>query len=80
MTSPPLPPRPQVTNPAIDPFREAVVTSLKCFIGPEGDVTSPGGAGHAFRLELQQPLLRSAEMEALKNIDYKGWKTKVRCS
>ena len=29
----------QVTNPAIDPFREAVVTSLKCFIGPEGDIT-----------------------------------------
>jgi glutamate synthase (NADPH/NADH) len=30
----------QVTNPAIDPFREAVVTSLRCFIGPEGDITA----------------------------------------
>jgi hypothetical protein len=29
-----------VTNPAIDPFREAVVTSLRCFIGPEGDITT----------------------------------------
>jgi len=29
----------QVTNPPIDPIREAVVTSTECFIGPEVDVT-----------------------------------------
>jgi glutamate synthase (NADPH/NADH) len=26
----------QVTNPPIDPIREAVVTSLECMVGPEG--------------------------------------------
>lgn len=32
----------QVTNPPLDPLREKVVTSTRCMIGPEGDVTSPG--------------------------------------
>lgn len=30
----------QVTNPPIDPIREAIVTSLKCMIGPEGDFST----------------------------------------
>jgi hypothetical protein len=30
----------QVTNPPLDPLREKVVTSTRCMIGPEGDVTS----------------------------------------
>lgn len=57
--SPPLqtfPPIPQVTNPAIDPFREAIVTSLRCFVGPEGDITVSLPT-HAKRLELEQPIL-----------------------
>jgi hypothetical protein len=45
-----------VTNPAIDPFREAIVTSLRCFVGPEGDITV-SLPGHARRLELEQPVL-----------------------
>jgi glutamate synthase (NADPH/NADH) len=67
----------QVTNPAIDPFREAVVTSLRCFVGPEGDITTVT-PGHASRLELEQPVLRLAEMEGLKAIDFNGWRTKAR--
>jgi Glutamate synthase central domain len=66
----------QVTNPAIDPFREEVVTSLKCFVGPEKDITS-FSEGHAQRLELEQPVLSVAEMDALKSITINGWKTKV---
>lgn len=42
-----------MTNPAIDPFREAVVTSLRCFVGPAGDVTELS-EGHAHRLDLHQ--------------------------
>ena len=49
---------PQVTNPAIDPLREAVVTSLRCFIGPEKDITS-SGAAHAARLDLMQVWIES---------------------
>ncbi|KAG2492850.1 hypothetical protein HYH03_009004 [Edaphochlamys debaryana] len=68
----------QVTNPAIDPFREAVVTSLRCFIGPESDLTADPGPGHCARLELPQPVLDVEEMEALKNMDRPGgWRTKV---
>jgi hypothetical protein len=68
----------QVTNPAIDPFREAVVTSLRCFIGPEGDITTTVPQ-HARRLELAQPILSLKEMGAMKvmNIRTTKWKTKV---
>lgn len=45
-----------MTNPAIDPFREAIVTSLRCFVGPEGDITTSLPT-HARRLELEQPVL-----------------------
>ncbi len=68
----------QVTNPAIDPFREQVVTSLRCFIGPEGDVTTMDEK-HANRLDLQQPVLKLHEMGAIKAMNVNGWKTKVRC-
>ncbi|GFR49656.1 hypothetical protein Agub_g11798 [Astrephomene gubernaculifera] len=68
----------QVTNPAIDPFREAVVTSLRCFIGPEVDLTAEPGPSHCARLELPQPVIDVEEMEALKNMDFPGgWRTKV---
>jgi hypothetical protein len=68
----------QVTNPAIDPFREAVVTSLRCFVGPEGDITTTIPQ-HARRLELSQPILTLKEMGAMKvmNIRTTKWKTKV---
>lgn len=66
----------QVTNPAIDPFREQVVTSLRCFIGPEGDITHSEET-HAHRLEIQQPILRIQELENLKAMNQGGWKTKV---
>ncbi len=69
----------QVTNPAIDPFREAVVTSLRCFVGPEGDVTKLDPR-NAHRLDLPQPVLKLEEMEAIKAMDHQGWKTKVRAN
>ncbi|GAX86014.1 hypothetical protein CEUSTIGMA_g13429.t1, partial [Chlamydomonas eustigma] len=66
----------QVTNPAIDPLREAVVTSLRCFVGPESDITRRT-AEHAARLDLMQPILTMEEMEAIKNMKYRDWTTKV---
>jgi glutamate synthase (NADPH/NADH) len=66
-----------VTNPAIDPFREAVVTSLRCFIGPEGDITA-SSPSHAHRLDLAQPVLRPQEMAALKEMNAGRWRTQVR--
>ncbi|EIE24001.1 glutamate synthase, NADH-dependent [Coccomyxa subellipsoidea C-169] len=67
----------QVTNPPLDPLREKVVTSTRCMIGPEGDITDIGKPCQARRLELMQPILRPAEMEAFKNMDLRGWSTKV---
>eukprot|EP00210_Caulerpa_lentillifera_P004796 g4578.t1 len=66
----------QVTNPAIDPFRESVVTSIRCFIGPEADITSISPR-HAHRLDLPFPLLSIKEMDLLKRTTFGGWKTKV---
>ncbi|KIZ01899.1 glutamate synthase (NADPH/NADH) [Monoraphidium neglectum] len=66
----------QVTNPAIDPFREAIVTSLRCFVGPEGDITTSLPT-HARRLELEQPVLTIEECEALKNVSVNDWASRV---
>lgn len=66
----------QVTNPAIDPFRESVVTSLRTFIGPEGDL-SEVSPEHCYRMELEQPILSLRQMSALKRMDFRGWHANV---
>ncbi|XP_078001454.1 uncharacterized protein LOC144453955 [Glandiceps talaboti] len=66
----------QVTNPPIDPFREKIVMSLACPIGPEDNILEPS-AQQCRRLFLQQPILTLSDMEVLKGVSYKGWKTQV---
>ncbi|KAG8184761.1 hypothetical protein JTE90_019357 [Oedothorax gibbosus] len=66
----------QVTNPPIDPFRERIVMSLSCPIGPASNILEPS-AQQCCRLYLEQPILSLKDMEALKATVYKGWKTKV---
>ncbi|CAM6092721.1 unnamed protein product [Calypogeia fissa] len=66
----------QVTNPPIDPIREAVVTSTEYMIGPEGDLTEIAES-QCHRLSLKSPLLRLEEMEAIKNMKYNGWRSYV---
>ena len=46
----------QVTNPPIDPIREAVVMSLNTCFGPERSMFQES-AEHAKRLEVRSPLL-----------------------
>lgn len=67
----------QVTNPAIDPLREKLVTSMRCMVGPEGDITETV-QGQAHRLDLPHPMLKPEEMAAIKAMNYEGWVTKVR--
>eukprot|EP00775_Hariotina_reticulata_P011473 gene11473-11617_t len=55
---------------------EAVVTSLRCFIGPEGDITTCEPK-HAQRLELDNPILTLKQLAAMKVMNIKHWKTKV---
>jgi len=66
----------QITNPAIDSIREEVVMSLQCMIGPEGNLLDTS-ENQARRLNVPHPILSNTELDSLKNIDEKGWKTKV---
>ncbi|KAF3432836.1 hypothetical protein FNV43_RR23938 [Rhamnella rubrinervis] len=66
----------QVTNPPIDPIREKIVTSMECMIGPEGDLTETTEE-QCQRLSLKGPLLSMEEMEAIKKMNYRGWRSKV---
>ncbi|CAN1264108.1 Glutamate synthase 1 [NADH], chloroplastic [Linum perenne] len=66
----------QVTNPPIDPIREKIVTSMECMIGPEGDLTETTEE-QCHRLSLKGPLLTIDEMQALKKMNYRGWRSKV---
>ncbi|XP_042440891.1 glutamate synthase 1 [NADH], chloroplastic isoform X1 [Zingiber officinale] len=66
----------QVTNPPIDPIREKIVTSMECMIGPEGDLTETTEE-QCHRLSLKGPLLSINEMEAMKKMNYRGWRSKV---
>ncbi|KHN23377.1 Glutamate synthase [NADH], amyloplastic [Glycine soja] len=66
----------QVTNPPIDPIREKIVTSTECMVGPEGDLTEIT-EDQCHRLSLKGPLLSIEEMEAIKKMNYRGWRSKV---
>ena len=64
----------QVTNPPIDPIREAIVMSLECYIGPQGNLLEMDSS-QCHRLLLPSPILSIEEFTALKNITklYSSW-------
>ncbi|KAI3705734.1 hypothetical protein L1987_75975 [Smallanthus sonchifolius] len=66
----------QVTNPPIDPIREKIVTSMQCMVGSEGDLTETTEE-QCHRLSLKGPLLSIEEMESIKNMNFRGWRSKV---
>jgi glutamate synthase domain-containing protein 2/glutamate synthase domain-containing protein 1/glutamate synthase domain-containing protein 3 len=57
----------QVTNPAIDPYRETVVMSLTSGVGAERNLLSET-AEHAHQLVMDQPILRNHELEKLRQV------------
>ncbi len=59
----------QVTNPPIDPIREALVMSLVSFIGPRPNLLDTSNANPPKRLEVSQPILAADDMARLYNID-----------
>ncbi|KAK7108161.1 hypothetical protein V1264_015947 [Littorina saxatilis] len=65
----------QVTNPPIDPFREKVVMSLACPVGPEHNILEPA-AQQCHRLWMDQPIISLYDIEVLRYVSYKGWKAK----
>ncbi|MEO6030372.1 MAG: glutamate synthase central domain-containing protein, partial [Burkholderiaceae bacterium] len=59
----------QVTNPPIDPIREAIVMSLVSFIGPKPNLLDINALNPPMRLEVPQPILDFTDMERLRTIE-----------
>lgn len=59
----------QVTNPPIDPIREAMVMSLVSFIGPKPNLLDTNNINPPLRLEVAQPVLDYADIARLRDID-----------
>lgn len=68
----------QVTNPPIDPIREAIVMSLECYVGPQGNLLEMDSS-QCGRLLLPTPILSIPELNALKNMSkvHREWTAKV---
>ncbi|TMC50027.1 MAG: glutamate synthase large subunit [Chloroflexi bacterium] len=57
----------QVTNPPIDPIREAAVMSLVCSLGAGGNLLEQGPA-QARRLEMPHPILTNADLAKIRHV------------
>lgn len=68
----------QVTNPPIDPIREAVVMSLECYVGPQGNLLEMKG-DQCHRLLLPSPILSIEEFNGLTAMNqvYSKWNVKT---
>ena len=64
----------QVTNPPIDPLREAVVMSLETTIGPEQQSIFAESEQHANRVILTSPVLSTEKYRALLHLDRWGYR------
>jgi hypothetical protein len=63
----------QVTNPPIDPIREAVVMSLATGVGAEGNLLDEA-PDHARQIAMEQPILRNHELETLRQIEHPAFR------
>ncbi|HEX2016910.1 MAG TPA: glutamate synthase large subunit [Solirubrobacteraceae bacterium] len=66
----------QVTNPPIDPIREAVVMSLRTILGSEGNLLDETPE-HAHQLVLEQPILRNGELETLRQVSHEVFEART---
>ena len=66
----------QVTNPPIDSIREEVVMSLRCFIGPEGNLLE-SKSEQAHRLSLEHPIISNQELTKIQYMNHQGLTSKV---
>jgi glutamate synthase (NADPH/NADH) large chain len=70
----------QVTNPAIDPLREAIVMSLETVLGAEKNIFEQGPE-HADRVILSSPVLSQGKFNTLLNLQRPGFRAcDVDCS
>ncbi|MFK7788935.1 MAG: glutamate synthase large subunit, partial [Phycisphaeraceae bacterium] len=69
----------QVTNPPIDPIREACIMALDTYLGPEGNQLGATPA-HCQRLHLRSPVLTNPQLDAIKKLSdtaYHGWSSAI---
>ncbi|KAI1916014.1 glutamate synthase [NADH] [Ophidiomyces ophidiicola] len=68
----------QVTNPPIDPIREAIVMSLECYVGPQGNLLEIDSS-QCNRLHLPSPILSINEFNAVKSLPslHSDWSIKT---
>src|SRR3954470_5812033 len=64
----------QVTNPPIDPIREAVVMSVSAAVGAEGNLLDETPE-HAHQLVMHGPILRNVELETLRQVGHEIFAT-----
>ena len=66
----------QVTNPAIDPIREELITASVTFVGSEQDILHPRSE-NCRMIRLENPIIDSPSLAALENIDRAGFKSQT---
>lgn len=67
----------QVTNPPIDPIREKLVMTLEGYIGAINRNLLEPSPELCKMVHIKQPVLTNRDIDILRNIDYKGFRTKT---
>jgi len=63
----------QVTNPAIDPIREEIITASVSFLGSESDLLNPGPE-NCRMIRLESPIISNEDLARLRGIDVPGFR------
>lgn len=66
----------QITNPPIDPFREKIIMSLSCPIGPEQNILE-ASAEQCQRLWLDHPIISISDLQLIKETNFRNWRSQI---
>ncbi|GIM27426.1 glutamate synthase subunit alpha [Clostridium polyendosporum] len=66
----------QVTNPPIDAIREEIVTSVRVYLGGEGNLLSEGEK-NCRRIKLNSPILTNKDLHKVLSLESEGFKHKI---
>lgn len=66
----------QVTNPAIDPIREELITSSVTFVGSESDILQPGPE-NCRMIRLESPIIDNHQLANLRDVDLDGFQSET---
>ena len=64
----------QVTNPAIDPIREELITASVTFLGSEGDLVNPGPE-NCRMIKLETPIIDNDKLARIRDFKAAGFKS-----